>query len=394
MLGHWQTPFPQVACNSRVAIATGAPSRAAGSKTSGLNSCVNLVGCGYLPAGATRSDRKTAQGRTGERLAGHNCSANPCNPRGHVSVLDSRDVGYVSFRTKLVLSLILLLIPLMASDSYFHYRLYVTSRSAALSKQMEAAVNMARATDVFVERIVAVQRAAGQALAEPHWRDPAVRQEYIESVLSSTGYLRQVAFADPAGTIIESAPRSILGVTVADQDYFRRIRNGADWTVSNLITTKLQSKPGFVVATGIRDHRGKLLGVTLSAVDETKMISELHAPCIPGTLFVLVDTKGQPVFTCDKAGIPLEDRQWQKDPFVRAALRGAAESTERFDVQGRPTMAGASPLRASVRRSRNAAQCPGNCAPACSMHDARSSITWSSSSLSNAISSVRASCSW
>ncbi|MHB9038222.1 MAG: SpoIIE family protein phosphatase [Armatimonadota bacterium] len=248
---------------------------------------------------------------------------------------------HTNFRYRLILSLVLLLLPLIASDAYFHYQHYRDSRNAALAVQMKTALDLAQATDLFVSRTVAVQRSVGQALAKSYWRSAQARQDYIEAVLASNTPLSQIALADPDGNVVQGAPVSVVGYDVSGEDYFRRIRDGADWAVSNYMVDQTCDICGFVIATGVRDGLGNLIGVVISGVDEGKLRPILHIQTSPQTRLILLDTTGRPTFQSGKPSLPAKDRDWQAYDFVQSALRGEQQYVERLSQPDQPELTGA-----------------------------------------------------
>ncbi len=246
----------------------------------------------------------------------------------------------MSFRTRLIISLILLLIPLVISDVYFHYREYRNNLSAESGHQTEAAIDLANAMEFFMERTVSLQRAVGQAIVRPHWHTEVMKQEFVQAILASSPYLRQVAFAGPSGVITEGVPASVKGVRVSNTTYFRRILNGADWSVSNLVPTGIAGEPGFIIATSVRDPNGRLLGMVVSGIDERALVQVLHFHVRPHTLLVLVDRNGVVVFSNEAYRVPSDRRDWSRYPFVQGALRGNSQHITQFMLPGSPHLTG------------------------------------------------------
>ncbi len=247
----------------------------------------------------------------------------------------------MSFRTKLIAWLIILLIPLVADHAYFRYRQYSSNRSAALAMQMGNASALAQAAVVFVARTVSNQQAVGQALVKAQWPDHKAQESYLQSVLIASHYIRSIAIASSAGRIIESAPSSFAQEDVSGKDYFRKIVGGADWSVSDVAVTGTQRQPGFIVATGIRDSRGNLLGVVLSSIDERKMMGALHVPARPGTILVLFDSKGRIAMKSGKLRPAREERLWSQCSYLHSALQGSKETVPRLMLPCAPALTGA-----------------------------------------------------
>ncbi len=246
----------------------------------------------------------------------------------------------MSFRARLIISLIILLIPLLASNAYFHYRQYMDNRSAALSQQTEAARDLSRAMQIFVTRTVAIERAVGQAVTLSHWHDPAARAEYLQSVQASVPTLGQLYFVDTSGKTVDRSPSSPSGLDFSDRPYFHRILSGADWAVSDLLVNRTSGKLGFVIATGIRDSDGKLLGMVLAGIDGDRLAEEFRLVVGRASRLLLVDTRGEVAFISGQGDLTFEQRQWGKYPFVQKALHGEDQEVIDFAVSGSTTLDG------------------------------------------------------
>lgn len=247
----------------------------------------------------------------------------------------------ISFRFKLILSLILLLLPLIAGDVFFHYQHFRVISGLALNTQVDAARDLAQTTDLFVDRTVAVQRAVGQALAKSHWHSDQVRQKYVESVLASTPPLLYIAFANPSGKIVESVPSSMVGHSITDTSLFQQIRSGAKWAASGTEIDRMCAKCKFTIATAIRDRRGALLGMIVSGVNEKRLLPVLRAGLSRNARLVLLDRRGHLAFTNNLPNIASEEQEWSRHPFVREALLGKRQSVQQLSLPGQPALTGA-----------------------------------------------------
>jgi serine phosphatase RsbU (regulator of sigma subunit) len=247
----------------------------------------------------------------------------------------------VSFRAKLILSLVALLIPLLAADVYFHYREYVRDQAGVLSEQAQIASAFVGDTDVFVARTVAVERSIGQALVKLSWPSSKAKHAYISSALDSIHTLRWMAFVDRTGVIVEASSPTVIGSNVSDRKYFRQLLAGDSWRVSDVLMTKGENQVGFIIATAVRDNTGKFLGVVTATVNEHRLLSAFRAQPSPQTELVLVDSLGRVSFLSDVPSLPYPQRDWSVYPFVRAALHGKPQYIESFRRPGRPEMMGA-----------------------------------------------------
>ncbi|MCL4541969.1 MAG: SpoIIE family protein phosphatase [Chloroflexi bacterium] len=229
----------------------------------------------------------------------------------------------------------------MADHAYFRYRQYADNRRAAMAAQMENATALAQATVVFVDRTVSNLQAVGQALVRSHWQNHGAQDSYLQSVSASSHYMRSIALVSPTGVIIEGSPSSVAGINISDRSYFRKIVGGADWSVSDVLTTRTEGQQGFIVATGIRSEKGRLLGVVVSSIDDHKMMSALHVPTRHGAALVLFDRNGRIAMKSGRLNLHCETRLWNECPLVHSALQGSKETVPRLALPGTPTLTGA-----------------------------------------------------
>jgi len=259
----------------------------------------------------------------------------------HSAAHRSSGVLLVTFRAKLVILLIVLLLPLIASEGFFHYRQYVRDQERVLTEQEQSASEFAGATDVFVARTVAIERALGQALVTLSWPSSKAKLLYLSSALDSIHTVRWIAFADTSGKIVYSTSSAVTGVSIADRNYFKLLRSGQTWRVSDVLVAKGENQVGFIIGTAIRDERGRFQGAVTAAVNEHQLLSALRTEQSSNIELVLVDSLGRVGFLSDKPGELFPLRDWSTYPFVVGALHGRTEYVTSFSRAGRPEMMGA-----------------------------------------------------
>lgn len=277
----------------------------------------------------------------------------------------------MSFQRRLVISLVLLLLPLIASEGYLLYRQYLRERTRAKTDQLHAAQQLGMSAEVFVSRMVAIDTSVGQALINSHWHSIAARHDYIASIDRLVPGVRGLALADEHGKIIESSPKTSIGVDVSKTAYFDEIRSGKDWAVSDLLVSDVFSEPTVVISTGIRDRAGKLLGVAFSGIEERELRGVLHIAPSEATTLVLFDAMGHVIFMSGKSDLSNMYSNWSKDKYVRQALSNQSVYVPTLQKDSMPPLTGAitpvpglhwaagsfvptpvvyGPLKASVRR--------------------------------------------
>lgn len=247
----------------------------------------------------------------------------------------------MSFRNRLILALLLLLVPLVAGDFYYRYRQYSTRSAEAVVQHTRTASDLSRSTELFVSRTIAVQRAVGLAIDLPHWQHPTARATYIASELEAIPVLTDIALVAPDGRVIQRVPASTGPSDIASRPYFRHILSGADWAVSGFEETRSKEHGDFIIATAIRGAGGELLSVVASEVDGARLAQALGVSTMNQDRLVLIDTNGYAVVLNPARELGPGDHRWGRYAFVRGALRGNVEHVDDFDLPGEPSLTGA-----------------------------------------------------
>ena len=102
---------------------------------------------------------------------------------------------------------------------------------------------------------------------------------------------------------------------VGDRAYFRELRGGRPWTVSNLLTDRVTGAPIFIIASRIDDQKGSLVGVVVAVAevgDLGERAVELYHPV------------GEAIALFDRDGVLVYNSQKTAGPLSRLATRGPA----------------------------------------------------------------------
>ncbi len=236
----------------------------------------------------------------------------------------------MTFRVRLFITFALVVLPLVGSAAYFHYSHYYENRDAAIADQRTVAELLASSVDVFVQRTVSTQRSVGQALVVAHWHEPSATRAYLRTILRTTQALESIALATPSGVIVEAAPPAFVGQSIADTSYFARIRGGAQWAVSGSTRETLPGRGGVVIATAIRDDRGRLKSVVVSGVGESRIGAVVQPIARSEARLFVTDRRGHAVYISGNLRASAADRDFSRFGLVREALAGHSASSADF----------------------------------------------------------------
>jgi serine phosphatase RsbU (regulator of sigma subunit) len=158
------------------------------------------------------------------------------------------------------------------------------------------------------------------------------------SVAGQDSILTNIALVDASGIVIDGYP-DVDSVDISDREYFHRLRDGADWVVSDLLKSRIDHKPGFVIAVALR--QGKVFnGVLLTRIDENRVKQLLAMPESGETILVLADRKGSVAFTNNSINLPYEKRT-SENPNLKIDKYRSHKLITQTDLFGQQDLNGA-----------------------------------------------------
>lgn len=139
-------------------------------------------------------------------------------------------------------------------------------------------------------------------------------QSYLDDIKDSneTG-LERLSWVDPSGIIIASTRKYMIGQSVTERDYYKRIMSGEDMVIGNLIKSYVDEAIVVPVVRGIRKE-GKLIGIVVSSISPEPLVS--HIPNLKlnnGEILVFIDSNENIVYNTKYNAIAFEDRKVPQD---------------------------------------------------------------------------------
>jgi len=192
-------------------------------------------------------------------------------------------------RGRLTALVLVTLLPMLIAQATVFTYWYRTRKSA----ELQANVEIAQAFGSFCQRyftdLANTEGTLGEVLLE---LEPERALALLQSRSSDYPSVYSFSWVDPEGTILLSSRPGAKGISVADRRYFQEILQGKDWTVSDLIQTKVGGDDRLVLARGIRSNDRRLRGVVLGEVVPEQLGETLATPRGGGGLLALFDGKG------------------------------------------------------------------------------------------------------
>ncbi len=176
----------------------------------------------------------------------------------------------------------------------------------------------------FVRDVLHQEVAMGAAIQAFSPESDKAVQDYLRTIAERYEAVRLFLLADSTGRIFAGSNPESIGKMVVSRLYFKRLLEGQEEVISDLVRTRSENVPGFVVGKGFYTREGRLDFAILAAVEAIKLGAALDLPKEPGDFFTIFDSQGLLVYT-DQPISHLTDstRNWRdSDRLLRKALAG------------------------------------------------------------------------
>ncbi|MHB0937757.1 MAG: sensor histidine kinase [Armatimonadota bacterium] len=225
---------------------------------------------------------------------------------------------------RLVLLTTLTLLPLLLLLGWVYYQRYETRRAQAQQTELEVAQGVAVLFDAFVTDVRREELVVGQAILT--FAPDSARAGQLLSVTEAQYVaVTNINWVSPEGRILASSDPGGIGAEIGDRPYFRAIREGEAWAISELLPVgRVSGRPSFVIAQGIRDAAGRLRGVVVAGLDPTRLGEITLTQRRPaGAAYAIFDREGTLVYRSPEAPFTWEKRTvWREtDTLLRETLR-------------------------------------------------------------------------
>ena len=228
-----------------------------------------------------------------------------------------------SIQGNLILLLLFVLIPAILLRVYIHHQQLQTRISEELQANLEVARATAKNFESFVRDIVRSELIVGLALTASPPLSEADRRRLLERFNADYATVRSVHWISPDGQVIEPGPKDMIGVDVSDRLFFKAIRNGREWFVSEVFSGKVTGQELFVICRGIRTEHGDLAGIVAAAIEPASLDPIMAIKRHLDAGVSLADSQGMHVYRFPPIDYTPEQRNWLKVfPFMGEALAG------------------------------------------------------------------------
>jgi PAS domain S-box-containing protein len=270
-----------------------------------------------------------------------------------------------TIRSRLYCLLLTVLVPFLLLQVVYFYSRFESRQSNEFQANVEMARAVAGTFNEFVQDVLHQELAICINLTMHRDLSADQMNQILEANRAAYPAIRTFAWISPEGRMIASSMKSLIGEDIGDRPYIREIKEGKEWTVSDLLLSRGTGEPVFSICRGVRDREGRLLGIILAGVKAEKLCDILELELSKKGTITILDSKGMVVDRYPKMELKWEDRNLLRSrPIIGQVLEGR-EVIGTFPgvFNGEERIVAYSPSRVtawivSVGRSRNAAMDP------------------------------------
>ncbi len=230
-------------------------------------------------------------------------------------------------RLKVIILIFITLIPLSFLKILDIRRNLNSSIEAELTSSQDFAEAISLTFVNFLEKTWTSQYMIGSAImANPSWTSSDI-EAYLESILPEDKAMLRYSWIDTKGKVIASTNQDIRGISLSHRDYIKRIIDGDDKVVSNLIVASNGKDVIVPIARAVRSNN-ELKGIIVSVLnaDDIQCIFPMKR-LGEGSTFGLIDKGATLVYRNNNNDIPFETRTLRQDSPSRKALQGEVVKT-------------------------------------------------------------------
>lgn len=228
-----------------------------------------------------------------------------------------------SFRCKIMLLLLILLIPTFIIQAYVYYDRYQARLSEELQSNLELARAVATTFEAFLQDVLNQEAIIGFGLTSLHL-SPDEQEALLARSLKEYPSVWGFAWINPQGVFAAATNADVVGVDASQRRYIQEITlEGRDWSVSELVLSLKNRIPAFVIARAVRAENAELLGIVVTLVMAEKLDRVLGIERSRGAAISIIDNKGMLVFRYPDPKLTWDERNWLgKRPGLRETLLG------------------------------------------------------------------------
>ncbi len=224
-------------------------------------------------------------------------------------------------------------------------RAYRRAEAAALARQVEAAQQLAHATELLVARYAGIAETAAHAIFDTPLTGDA-RHRLLAHVRLAHLQAAIVTVIGPDGRVVDADPAGTVGLDFSDRSYYRQVVGGASIAVSDLMAGNSARGPYVEVVAAGRGPDVTLRGMVAIGLPAATLAPDLGLRLSGGARSLLVDRPGRIIVHGLFPDLDWKRRDLSHVPLVAEALSGRAARSGRFTspVTGEPMLGAVVPV--------------------------------------------------
>ena len=234
---------------------------------------------------------------------------------------------YLSIRVKLLMLTLIILIPLIILQSVNIYENFQIKTEQKLQTNVELADAVSKSFVNYIEELWIRESFISDHIID-NINNPKEIQSYLESIVNiNENSLERLSWVSPNGIIIANSRQYMIGQSIAQRDYYKKIITGKEKVLSDLVVSYVDGKLLIPVARGIKKD-GKLLGILIYSINTRNLIS--HIPNLKlsnGETLCLIDSSGNIVYNSSNNNLTFKERKILKDAPGWKSLKGEIVKT-------------------------------------------------------------------
>jgi signal transduction histidine kinase len=236
-----------------------------------------------------------------------------------------------SIKKKLYFMILVIFIPMIIHQVYEINVLFERSIETELKSNEDFADAVGVSFTNYLERLWDTELAMGISILKSSTESIDELGAYMKEIASNQPTISEYRWVDP-GTVkitASSAPDAI-GVSLEGRDYINRILEGEEKVVSNMLISRVDNRPTFTVARGIRKD-GILKGIIVATINVEKLHLVMPSNRSTGySFFGLMDAEGVFVYRNGVPDVASKMINMKYNPNVAPALAGEIVRVKKF----------------------------------------------------------------
>jgi signal transduction histidine kinase len=234
---------------------------------------------------------------------------------------------YLSIRVKLLMLTLIILIPLIALQSINIYDNFEKKTEQKLQASVVLADTVSKSFVNYLNELWIQESFISDHIID-NINNPKEIQSYLENIVNANeNVIQRLSWVSPEGKIIANSRKYMIGQSLVERDYYKKIISGKEEVISDLVISYVDGKLVIPVAKAIKKNR-KLIGILIYSMDADKLIS--HIPTLKindGEILCLIDSIGNIVYNSSNNSLAFKERKILKDAPGWKALKGEIVKT-------------------------------------------------------------------